>query len=369
VALGACATDPNDVTVDVMPVGPEMTGLHVVGNKIQNAAGNTVILRGVNRSGTEYKCVQNGGIFDGPDTLASVAAIATWHANAVRIPLNEDCWLDINGITAGAGGDAYKQAIAAYVDKLHQFHIVPILDLHWVAPGTTRADRQQPMPDADHAAAFWTDLATTFGGDDGVVFDLYNEPYPDANHDTDAAWQCWRDGCTVNQNVPSGTAATTFQATGLQALVDAVRAAGSNNLITLGGVQYSNTFTQFLAYLPLDPAGNLVASWHAYNFNGCKDATCWNAAPAAVVAAVPLVATEIGQNDCGDTFISPLTDWLDGHGSGYLAWSWNAFGACQPQTMSSRGQPWSLVTDLNSGTPNSTYARTFQSRVERTLSP
>lgn len=35
-----------------------MTGLHVDGNTIKNGAGQAVRLRGVNRSGTEYKCVQ-----------------------------------------------------------------------------------------------------------------------------------------------------------------------------------------------------------------------------------------------------------------------------------------------------------------------
>src|SRR5262245_54013820 len=58
-------------------------GLHAVGNHIEDDAGNVIQLRGVNRSGTEYKCVQ-GGLFDGPNDEKSVAAIATWNVNAVR---------------------------------------------------------------------------------------------------------------------------------------------------------------------------------------------------------------------------------------------------------------------------------------------
>jgi hypothetical protein len=38
----------------------------VSGNRLVDAAGNTITLHGVDRSGTEYMCVQNGGIFDGP---------------------------------------------------------------------------------------------------------------------------------------------------------------------------------------------------------------------------------------------------------------------------------------------------------------
>src|SRR5438309_325049 len=74
-----------------------ITGLHVVGGAIQNDSGQTITLHGVNRAGTEYMCVQSGNIFDGPSDAASIQAIAAWHTNVVRVPLNEDCWLGING--------------------------------------------------------------------------------------------------------------------------------------------------------------------------------------------------------------------------------------------------------------------------------
>src|SRR5471030_816883 len=38
-----------------------ITGLHVSGNQIFNAAGQPVRLLGVNRSGTEYRCIQSTG--------------------------------------------------------------------------------------------------------------------------------------------------------------------------------------------------------------------------------------------------------------------------------------------------------------------
>ena len=45
-----------------------ITGLHVSGNQILNAAGQPVRLRGVNRTSGEYACIQNWGIFEGPVT-------------------------------------------------------------------------------------------------------------------------------------------------------------------------------------------------------------------------------------------------------------------------------------------------------------
>src|SRR5215472_17862849 len=92
--------------------------LKVSQNQLLDANGSQVHLTGVNRSGTEYACVQGWGIFDGPADDASVAAIASWGANAVRIGLNEDCWLGINGVKPQYGGASYRQAIEAYVDRL-----------------------------------------------------------------------------------------------------------------------------------------------------------------------------------------------------------------------------------------------------------
>src|SRR5947209_9653167 len=73
------------------------SGLHVAGPRLLDGHGRVVHLHGVNRSGPEYACIQGWGVFDGPSGAASVAAIASWHANIVRIPLNEDCWLAVNG--------------------------------------------------------------------------------------------------------------------------------------------------------------------------------------------------------------------------------------------------------------------------------
>jgi hypothetical protein len=375
-ALAGCAADP-DRTIHVEPPpdpGPPdwPRGLHVTGNQLQDGAGKTIGLYGVNRSGTEYKCVQAGNsMFDGPATEESIQAITTWpNVNTVRIPLNESCWLGINGAAETQSGEHYKAAIKNYVLRLHKFDLIPILELHWVGPGTTLATRQQPMPDADHALAFWADVATTFLDDDGVILEPYNEPFPDGNKDSDAAWACWRDGCTANQSVPTGAAATTYQAAGMQAIVDAIRSTGSTHVILLGGIQYSNALTQWLAHKPTDPLNQLGAAWHLYNFNACVSAACWDVAPAAVAAAVPLVASEIGQNDCMGAFVKPLMEWLDGHGASYLAWSWNAFGACTAGTAQGRGgQPWSLITSYVTGEPNGGYAQTFRDHVAGRATP
>src|SRR5436305_8287806 len=161
----------------------------VSGNHIVDANGNIVQLRGVNRSGAEYACAEGWGIWDGPtDDDTSIGYMLTWKINTVRIPLNEDCWLGVNGVKAAYSGANYRAAIAAYVIRLERFGMIPILNLHYSAPGHKVPDGQAPMADEDHSPAFWRSLATYFENDHHVIFDLFNEPYPDSNQDTLAAW-------------------------------------------------------------------------------------------------------------------------------------------------------------------------------------
>jgi endoglucanase len=347
---------------------PDPANLHVVGNRVMDAAGDLLVLRGVNRSGTEYECAKNAGIFDGASDEASIAAMATWNVNAVRVPLNESCWLGINGANPLFSGQNYRTAILSYVNLLHKYKLTPILELHWTGAGTTLAKGQQPMPDVDHAPAFWADVANAFLDDTGVVFELFNEPFPDSNHDSDAAWACWRDGCVADTFQPADGSPSSFQAAGMQELVSAVRATGATQLILLGGVQFSNALTQWLAYKPADPLNNLAVAWHIYNFNSCSNAKCWSSVlsgAGSLGSQYPIVATEIGENDCGNSFINPLMQQLDASGTGYLAWSWNANAEClaAPDGNNNGGYPWPLITDYITATPTGPYAQAFKDHL------
>jgi endoglucanase len=206
----------------------------------------------VNQSGTEYACVQGWGIFDGRHDPGAVAAIASFGVNAVRLPLNEDCWLGINGVAPEYSGSAYRSAIVAYVGLLHRYGLYAILDLHWSAPGGRVADDQRSMPDADHAPSFWYSVASTFKDDPDVLFDLFNEPH-------DVSWDCWRDGCLV----ADGQAP--FRSVGMAGLVNAVRRAGAHNPVLLGGLDWANDLDGWLSHRPDDPDHALVASWHVYD--------------------------------------------------------------------------------------------------------
>ena len=301
--------------------------LHVSGNKLVNQAGTTVRLLGVNRSGGEFACIQGTGFWDGPMDDASVAAIASWRVNAVRVPLNEDCWLGLSNVPAAYGGANYQAAVKAYVALLHAHGLVAILDLHWTdgvytgnssGCASATATCQKPMPDAPNANNFWSGVATAFKGDLATVFDLFNEPYAErATGSEDTGWTCWLSGGTCP--------GIGYQVAGMQSMVNSVRATGATNVIMLGGLAYSNDLTGWLAHEPSDPSHNLVAAWHSYNFNSCANSSCWDAQIAPVLASVPVVAGEIGENDCGTGYVNSLMSWLDSHGASFLAWTWNTW--------------------------------------------
>ena len=263
-----------------------LPGLRVSGNVLKDSQGKIVILRGVNRSGTEYMCAQGRGIMDGPSDELSVQAIASWKVNSVRIPLNEHCWLGLSDILPQYSGDNYRQVIKDYVNLLNQYGIYAILDLHW-SGATLGQTSNEAMPNSTYSLAFWQSVASTFKHNPGVIFDPFNEPHPNNNQDIASAWNCWANG--------KACSGISYQTVGMKQLVKTIRDLGANNVIMLGGVQYANSLSRWLSYKPSDPLKNLVAAWHIYpNGNLCNTTTCYDKTLARVIKKVPLIAAEVG---------------------------------------------------------------------------
>jgi hypothetical protein len=287
--------------------------IKVVGNHLVNQDGQTIRLLGVDRSGAQYMCVSYHQVFDGPSDRSSVAAMAAWHINAVRVPLNEDCWLGINGVVTG--GAAYRHAIVKYVKTLESFGIYVILDLHWAAPGAYQATSQWPMPDADHAPTFWRSMARTFKANHGVLFDLFNEPFV-------TSWPCWLHGCQAAYGDDGKR--VSYQTAGMQQLVNAVRETGATTPLMLGGLASSSNEAGWRQFEPNDPDHQLVVSFHNYKGGGCDNVTCWDRTIAPLAQVVPVVTDELGEPGCADNYDLRYMPWADAHGVSYLGWTWNS---------------------------------------------
>jgi endoglucanase len=311
---------------------PPSGGLHVSGNQLLDANNNPVQLHGVNYSGAEYACIQGWGIFDGPSDDAMVTAIRSWNSNVVRLGMNEDCVLGINGVKAAYAGSNYMNAIVSYVNKLHAHGMYAEITLMWAAPGSQQATDQPPILDQDHSAAALRVIANAFKADPMTFLGLMGEPH-------DITWQCWRDGgsaCNVG-----------YSALGMQAALDAVRQTGATNVVTVSGIDYANNLSQWLTYRPTDSLGQLIAEAHVYGGNTCMTTSCFNTNYAPVAQSVPLIFGETGQtyddSSCGSNNVNTFMTWADAHNVGYQAWTWDTWGTCG-----------SLISDFD-GTPANAY--------------
>jgi endoglucanase len=344
--------------------------VRVVGNHFVDGANRSLRLLGFNHAGGEYSCVEGDGFFDTPDggtpAESVIRAMRSWRGvTAVRVPLNEQCWLGLPAAPGEYAGTAYRSAVRTFVDRLNRAGIVAVLDLHRSAPADAVSEEQEPMPDRDHSPAFWRSVAATFADRPAVVFDLFNEPFPYAEPDTARAWSCWRDGgCTLT----SANSGRPYVAAGMNELIAAVRSAGARNVVLAAGINWAEAMTRWLAYRPTDPLGQLAASFHAYSFNTyCADTACYERDLAPLARAVPLFAGEIGptltlgadgiDDECPRSavresgFADSTLDWLDAHGASWTAWSWNPWPDC-----------WALVRDF-AGDPTPGWGRQIQRRL------
>ena len=184
--------------------------------------------------------------------------------------------------------------------RLHKYDLIPILELHWVGPGTTLAD--PPAADARRRSR-------------ARVLGRRRDDVPRRRRRRARAvqravpgrqpGQRRRLGCagataaSPTSRSPSGAPATTYQAAGMQSIVDAIRddrldarhPAGRHPVLeradAVAGAQAERSARTSWA-----PPGTSTTSTRA-----CRR-PAGTSRPAAVAAAVPLVATEIGQNDC-----------------------------------------------------------------------
>jgi endoglucanase len=323
--------------------------ISISGNHFVNGAGQPIRLLGVNHQSFEYACVDGFGYNDGHMDAADAAAVASWNANAVRVPLNEDCWLGLNGQPNSSQTEekltqaGYQQAVEEYVADLNAHGLYAILDLHWTAPGAQVANSQQPMPD-EHSVPFWQSVAQTFKSNPAVVFDLFNEPFDptDKNSGDDeepldkVSWDCWESGgcdTVAYTETAEGTKRTgaKYQVVGMQTLLSTIRETGATQPVMVGGLNFANDLTEWATHAPNDPLNQEAASFHNYMGKPCDNVSCWNSVIAPIAANVPVVTGEFAEdnfteqkcaNTTPSTFDQDYMTWADQHGVSYLAWAW-----------------------------------------------
>lgn len=313
----------------------------VVENRLVDARdGRDFVPKGVNWSSFEYACAQGWGISALDTTAGSAdphdaqaAAIASWGANTVRLPLNQDCWLGSRDAPVSdeyeeRTYDDYRDEVARFVNALNRHGLVVILDLHSRKRPTSPEFGNLAMPDAE-SLVFWRGVATAYQHNPSVMFDAFNEPYSryDGTGDLvfDLTWPCWRDGgCRppVEDDQTGTNGRTTYVAQGMAALVAQIRDSGAEQPILLGGLDYANDLSQWREFAPDDD--QLVAAFHSYDFKACATRECWDSVLAPLADSVPVLTSELGAEDPLGGYVDAYLDWADQQGIGALFWVWAA---------------------------------------------
>ena len=288
--------------------------LKVVGTKVVDARGGRVWLRGVNAAGMEWSADGEGHILE-----TARVAVDDWHANLVRLPLAQDRWFGKAPEQADDGA-AYRALVRRVVDACAGRGGYVMLDLHWSDAGEWgKRIGQHVMPDRN-SLTFWTAVAAAYKDHPAVIFDLYNEPH-------DVSWDVWLKGGEVQDKLDKGQAGTRFEAVGMQALLDAVRATGARNVVVAGGLDWSYDLSGILDGRRLaDPEGNgVIYANHAYPFKG-DTVERWVAKMEAASKELPIIVSEFGSDPpggaglSGEQWVRGVLQALQGH-----EWAWTAW--------------------------------------------
>jgi hypothetical protein len=371
----------------------------VCGNKFVNQAGQVVVLRGVNTEGTQYDCANAGdGFFDdttivGTNFSTEIANLKAWGINVVRVNLNEECWLGINGVPSttsalGSNGyNAYANAMGTYVSTLNAAGIYAEIDLHLNAPGSEliadagNDDFQNPLPESN-SDLFWKSVGTYFANNHAVIFGVFNEPFPPnaaVNEDTASGWSCDLSGCTVpdysDTSDYSQIPSSTYAGEGMAQMISDIRSVNTSAPLLVGGPDFAGDLDDWLAtFYPggvsIDPDHKLAASVHIYypaNNSPCSLTTsvatgCPGTNTGAlsnngllqVAAVTPVEIDELGDFGCSGSSLAPFLASVDaandtgGVDIGYVGWAWTT-SSCDPN----------LITSFTTGAPSAMGAAEY----------
>ncbi len=206
-------------------VFPYVSGIHIV-----DVSGNSLVLHGAQIASAfndfstwkdNYNHLGNmTGIITSklnPTVFNQMSTI--WHMNALRLPTSNWIYSNKHDQTL------YLSLLDQVVQEANSAGLYVILDLH--------DDDQSGSPYGNGASVpkpetidYWKAIATHYLNNTRVMFDVFNEPqYPDAN--------TWLNG----GGTITGSTGLSATIVGMQAIVNAIRATGAQQIIIVGGIE------------------------------------------------------------------------------------------------------------------------------------
>lgn len=212
----------------------------------------------------------------------------------IRVPVHPERW------------EQDPDYLWRYLDPIVRWNgengIYTIIDLHFIGNIETSSGLQMPdirMHSREFSLEFWGQVAGYFKDAPHVIFEIFNEP-----HGISA--ENWRSNA--------------------QMLVDVIRAAGAEQLIIVGGTDYSRDLSWVMGSPIIDE--NIAYAAHIYPAHSRNS---WDRWFGDVSAKYPVIVTEWGwmESDPGGeqpyligdqhSYGIPLIDYLDQHEIGWIA--------------------------------------------------
>jgi endoglucanase len=255
--------------------------LKVVGTQLQDQAGNPVQLKGVSSQWLNYESMTF------PESKPALQyARDHWKLSVIRAAMGVDAQGGYLG--TGTGTNAAQATMLAKVNTIVQnaidLGIYVIIDWH-TSDAVTATTTQ-----ATQASAFFTQMATMYGSSPNVIYETYNEP----------------NKVTWAQIKPYH-----------EAVVAAIRAVDSDNLIVLG----TPTYSQDVDLAAADPVAgtNLLYTLHFYACTHKQSLR--DKANKAISMGLPLFVTEFGATPAdGGVVKSGDNDVCEGETNLWFAW-------------------------------------------------
>ncbi len=208
----------------------------VSGDRLVNLAGMSLQLRGSNIQDYAFYRMRgsadaSGGEADGgPNDAAhgpNLSALKKWKMTAIRIGVNEACWLGYRCYSTAVNGDgvtgwidpdrfgaadSYRRQITDQIAALNRIGCYVLLTLAGTNPGRSAPGGQDFMANQDNSITCWQSIAATYGYPNGsalkrnggtvddrsVIFELFNEP--EMYGDSRASWSLLMDGGLLPQS-------------------------------------------------------------------------------------------------------------------------------------------------------------------------
>jgi hypothetical protein len=207
---------------------------------------------------------------------------------------------------------------------------------------------------------FWKSIAETFGtaatpqpgiNNEGILFELFNEPYIDYAASGATLYNLMLNGGTVETyswaiGAYSVSPVGGVSIAGYQQALNAVRATGAKNICIVNGPSWAQEAENYKKWFPTDTLTppQLAAGWHPYPngkypySNGDvygqtgSDAGGGTSSFAHWFEAIlnngtPVIITEDGGEGgsaatVGEPHMAYMESWADAHGASYIAWEW-----------------------------------------------